>query len=851
MRSFDLEQLKSDCLNPKGADGTLLIHNGVELHFKSLQELDNYIVDLTTRMCVERKNNVELIKPDYYEVQHDIPALIDIVAKIKKHVADFLESKEGGKNLTESRCNQIIECCKSIIEKAIEYRINIESMYERFLNGTIRISAVGAAGSGKSTFAKYYTGLANGIIPTHRKENEETTGTVCTLIHSDSNEVRHIASYYKRQDILDTLNYYLDVIKEKTGNRNNPKFCIVGGITKFEDFEKDFIENIGKLRTEDIPNYNNLPTDIQRGLSAFFSKTESIRGGYWYDFLDRDPCELKSNEEQQQHILMSHPTSLYLAVREVRTYVQFKKNGNIFKNFEIVDTKGIGSAAGAHSIREVCNAIDSSDAVFSIQSIQADTNFPFYNNGYLLNKYGGDKMFKNKHFMILNPYSGSDYNISLETLAKNGLIGNLAYCGSLYSHECHRNGCVRKEHDENLDCVLSCPVNEPCRKFVDLVVRNMLLRVSTMVCELDKDRICKRREDKKVLFSYINDLCELLNVEDYIYENREEVLSDKIRVLLKQVQEYVSGNNVEEESDSNKEYVDYLEQGDEITLYDIITNENAELTKREGKFTRGKNEEDEDFIKREIKKGLNDSYDTFAKHHRGTWSEREEVGYFIDDFADGLNKRIARALVKLNRQKELDPKVREEISNEIWRIMCLDEIFPETKGEWRGELIRKQNKVFEHLDDVFTPTLSDAQPPKPLFSPYLLLVRYFRDNNSGFELPEINEYGYTSDDKIYICKERLIDVSTELLYKLGIHKLIKEIYNSHSENCQRIALKQDLYNLVHVRTDAEECLDFYSIYSEKILTAEEQEKIKLANSWKIIKESINQILNIPLVKNID
>lgn len=183
--------------------------------------------------------------------------------------------------------------------------------------------------------------------------------------------------------------------------------------------------------------------------------------------------------------------------------------------------------------------------------------------------------------------------------------------------------------------------------------------------------------------------------------------------------------------------------------------------------------------------------------------------------------------------------------------MCLDEIFPETKGEWRGELIRKQNKVFEHLDDVFTPTLSDPQPPKPLFSPYLLLNRYFRDNNSDFELPEIDEYGYTFDDKIYICKERLIDVSTELLYKLGIHKLIKEIYNSHSKNCQRIALKQDLYNLVHVRTDAEECLDFYSIHSEKILTVEEQEKIKLANSWKIIKESINQILNIPLVKNID
>lgn len=850
MKNFDLQQLMSDCLNPQNDNGTPMEHDGKILRFNNLQELDNYIASLTTKMCEERKRNVELVESDYIEVKRDIPILIENVCRIKEHVTGFLRSEDIGKNLTDDKCKRIIKCCESIIKKAIEYKLNIETIYDRFRNGTIRISAVGEAGQGKSTFAKYYTGLANGVIPTHKKENEETTGTVCTLIHTDSDKIKHVASYYTRQEILDTLNYYLDEIKEVTGNRDNPNFRIAG-VTKFVDFDKDFVENIGKLRIDDIPNSSKLTIDLQKGIEAFFAPTQSIRGGYWYNFLEKKPHELSSNEEQQQHILMTDPTSLYLAVKEVKTYIRFPQNGEIFKNFEIVDTKGIGSAAGAHAIREVCSAIDSSDAVFSIQAIQSAVNFPFYNNRYLISKYGGDAMFKNKHFMILNPYSGSDYNIALKALEKSGLAGNYAYCGSLYAKECHRSACVKTEHDENMDCILSCPVNAKCRDFVDLVVRNMLLRVSTMVYDLDKDRITKRRKDKNKLFESIEFLSkELLSIDDYTYKNRDDVLLNKIREFLKKIQDYVSVMNANEGEDLDKEYVDYLEQGTEITLYDIITSEGGELQKGEKKFTKNRSEDEETFIKREIKEGLNDSYDTFAKHYKDrAWSEREEVGSFIDDFGDGLSKRIARVLLKLNTQKELEPKVREEISNEIWRIMGLDIIFPESQGQWRGELIRTRNKVFEHLDDVFAPTLADAQQPKSLFTPYLLLCKYFNRNISDIDLPDVDEHGYTSDNKKYINKERLIDISTEMLYGLRIHDLVKKIYNSHSENCQRVALKKNLESLVHVKDDAEECLEFYSMYSSYILTAEEQEKIKLATSWKAIKDLNKQIQVIPFVQN--
>lgn len=845
MKSFDFSQLKMDCLNPVCIDGSALEHKGKALHFHNISELDEYISTLTAEMCQARKDNVKLIEPDYQEVQQSIPELIAWAESIKKHTLLFLDSSESSKNLTNDKCRRILEYCDAIIEKAKEYKLNIETMYERFCNGTIRISAVGAAGQGKSTFSKYYTGLANGVIPTHKKENEETTGTVCTLIHTESDDIKHIASYYTQQDILDTLNYYLEAIKGATKNNNFRLF----GLSKFEDFEKDFIPNIGKLNLDDIPEAAST-TDLRCGLEAFFAPTQEIRGGYWYSFLGKKPHELKSNQEQQQHILMSDPTSLYLAVKEVKTYIRFPNNGNIFQNFEIVDTKGVGSAAGSHVIREVCSAIDSSDAVFSIQAIQSDTNFPFYNHKHLLERYGGDKMFKDKHFMILNPYSGSDVSIALKTIKNSKLAGNYAYCGSLYEKGCHRSECVKQEHDSNMDCILTCPVNSSCKTFVDYVVRNMLLRVSTMVYELDKDRIDKRRNDRIELATSINNLStELMNTDDYIYKSREDVVENIVRGFLKQTHRYIMDIPVSDEENADKEYVQYVEEGNEITLYDIITSETGELRKSDKRFMRSNNEDVDDFIRREIREGLKDSYETFARHFIDKqWIEEEQSGGFIEDFGDGLSKRIARVMSKLNTQKELDPKVREEISSEIWSKLNLNVIFPETNGHWQGKLLR-DSKLFGDLDGVFAPRLADDQAPKPLFTPYLMLYKYFKGGNSEFDLPEIeDEVGRVKGNQ-YLKKERLIDVAVEILYKIGIHKLIENIYNSHSERNQRKRIKEALSGLVGVQYGYDDCKDFYSMYSELILSDEEIAKINLATSWQSIKDINKKIQTSPFVHN--
>ncbi|MBR3830416.1 MAG: hypothetical protein IKJ52_04095 [Muribaculaceae bacterium] len=838
MKSLDIEELKRDCLNPKDENGEpLMDNNGKPLSFASEEELKKHIVKITREMCQKRKDNISLVEKDYDEMKEVLPELRKSLEKVKEKANIYKASSVEDKNLDNSTCDKILELCESICLTLNDYEKNIETMYNRFKNGTIRISSVGAAGSGKSTFARYYTGLVD-EIPTHKQLNTETTGTVCINICTNSNEVKYIATYYTKQDILETLNYYLDEIR-----RYNPGFRLFG-IEKFEDFEKDFVSNIGKFERDRMPDIGRLTTPIGNGLETFFKQYDSIRGGYWYNFLGKEESELKSSAEQQQHILMTDPTSLYLAVKEVKTYIKFKKNADIFENFEIVDTKGIGSAAGAHAIREVCSAIDSSDAVFSIQPIQTDTNYPFYNNEFLLSKYGGDKMFKKKHFMILNLYSGANCETALKTLKINGLSGEFAYCGSLYDKECHRDGCVKPEHTDNLSCILTCSTNEQCRKFVDLVVRNMLLRVSTMISELDNDRIKKRLDDKKIIAKKLKDLLVLIGDNSYTYKGPDDVLLNIIRGFVVDTSSYITANIVglEKEKDHNKSYIEYLEDNNKITLYDIITGKSSEKSQKIDK------NDEESTIKNEIKSALDSSYKELFNYFTSDKNHLmgEHIGRYIEDFASCLHDRLISALISLSKQQELEPEVRKDISSKIWKLFRLDKINgPGSEENW--EKYKGENEFFKELYEIFNPILSNYTEFPKLYELYELLRGYFLDNDCESELEDDYE-----DKEGNICikaeinETRLKEVATNLIYKSKVHETIADIYNSHSVKKQREELLKKIDK--RIKGDdiiATRCLDFYRKYSDIILTEEEQSKIKLADTWSelsSIKGDINTVI---------
>lgn len=55
MESLNFEQLVKDCLNPRNLDGTPLEQDKRVIQFSNINELDEYISTLTTRMCKKRK----------------------------------------------------------------------------------------------------------------------------------------------------------------------------------------------------------------------------------------------------------------------------------------------------------------------------------------------------------------------------------------------------------------------------------------------------------------------------------------------------------------------------------------------------------------------------------------------------------------------------------------------------------------------------------------------------------------------------------------------------------------------------------------------------------------------------
>lgn len=852
MKSLNLDELKRDCLNPKDENGNPLMYNGEALTFKSEAELEERIVTITSEMCQKRKYNISLVEKDYTEMKTVLPKLKNFLEKVKEKANIYKASSIKDKNLDNGTCDEILKLCDSIISTLNDYEKNIETMYTRFKNGTIRISAVGNAGQGKSTFAKYYTGLKDGRISTHKKENEETTGAVTTLINTNNNKDKdpnsekdqYIVTYYTKKDILTTLNYYLKEIRDKL---NNQQITILG-VSNFEDFDRDFIQKRGSDPFQGIST-DNLSILIINGLRAFYSTDiEKYGERYWYEYLDNKEAVLGTIEEQQKHILMTDKSNLYLAVKEVKMYVKFEENENIFTNFEIVDTKGAGSAAGAHADKEIYDSIDSSDAVFSIQTVNVDTKFNFY-DVFLRNRYHDDKIFKTKHFIVLNPYPDNDIKKAIENLKDIGLA-NILYCGALYSSNCPKRKCKSEDYDENFDCILKCNVQKEEREFVKYTVRNMLLRISAMVSELDKDRIKKRVDDKKIIADKLTELVSLIGDNPYIYEGLDDVLKYIISGFIKEAKVYVDEElkKIKEPNQENN-YVKYLREGKEITLYDIITNSQSDLKKANPKYseiqTANKSNE-ENIVKNEIKHALELSFDNMLSELKKiNFSEDECVGQYIDEFAMGLHKRLNTALVKLREQKELEPEVRKEISSVMWRLFKLDQINPSIEeGSWK--YYENGSAIFELLYDTFEPKKSNDIRPEPLYEPYKILYDYFcyipSSSSKDYQLPNLDE-----KESVKVNKNRLKEVATDVVFDSRIHEKIAEIYNSHSLMQQRKNLLTSLKDTLRgVNINANSCLNFYKMYSDKILTEDERNKIELAKAWTEldgVKNEINDLIS--------
>ena len=506
MKTLTYQELLADCLKPTDANNNpFLDAQSNQISFQDLEELKSYVVNLSSTICENRRSKKDDIKKCQKIISTE-------AAKLRKSIKTFIEdipSFCGGlaNTVSESEKNRIINECTEILDALDVYESNISILCDRFEHGKIRISSIGQARQGKSTFTQLYTGLDNELIPTNEGD-KDTTGTVCVLQHTETETMSYRIEYYKEQEVLDTLNYYIKQIRDAKKDSQ----WKLGGIYEFTSINQ-LIPLIGKFEVnkidENCESGKTVGAKILSGLSPYF-KTP-IGDIKWYNCLTGKQAPVSSLEEVRKHMLMYDPSLLYLATKRIDILCRFPKNGQLFQHFEVVDTKGGGTKAGLAVNNEILSSIQNSDAVFSVCLLENSTDYGIYED-LLRPNYKNDEVFMQKHFVILNPREGTTLDNGRNIMSNYNLC-NIAYGNSL--------------------------VDDKAESFSDLVVANMLLRIATLVDKFDKDRIKKCNEAQCIINKRINSLCSLVSgFEPFLFDEKS-ALSYKVIEFVKNAREYI------------------------------------------------------------------------------------------------------------------------------------------------------------------------------------------------------------------------------------------------------------------------------------------------------------------------
>ncbi|MBO5628916.1 MAG: hypothetical protein J5965_07530 [Aeriscardovia sp.] len=560
-------------------------------------------------------------------------------------------------------------------------------------------------------------------------------------------------------------------------------------------------------------------TKILSGLKPYFQEPKgNIK---WFDCLTGIKKPAESLEEVQRHMLMYDPSLLYLATKRIDIWCQFKKNGQLFKNFEVVDTKGGGTKAGLAVNNEILSSIQNSDAVFSICLLENSTDYGIYED-LLRPKYKNDEIFMQKHFAILNPREGTDMANGREMMASFNLC-NIAYGNSL--------------------------VDGNAKDFSELVIANMLLRIATLVDNFDKDRIEKCNQAQLTINGCIDDLCSRMeNIKPFFFDEKKAIL-EKVLDFIKEARGYVDGLMKEEATQtSKKEYKDYYVE--RATLYELITDDRAvididTISKDPNKPKIDENKTEDDLIQDEIRKAINEVYNNLIP---SVSINEEHVGQYIEEKLVLLNKRIARSVNRLSKQKEIGVQKRQEFFDKLWKIFKLDIIFQEE--QWKDTLV-KSCSFFEALNEVNVPMMDSPLSGKDIAHPYNVLRNYFKGDQTVKDNPVYNiqeKFEYGVGDEAYINDDRLKFFLTKEIFRSKVHELIVKKYNQSFDVvptlCKgvRKILTGDILN-------ANECYPFYAIHNV-ILDGNDRDKIELSKKWdELIKAKMSiKRLNISNIK---
>lgn len=563
----------------------------------------------TSTIQAEVKKNASEIRIRRIGKAKELEASFVKIAQEKQSISSMLEqTQEALSKLAVSSQNKetlnrlIIE-----LENAYsQYEYITRNLAKRFQNAKIRVIAFGPKSQGKSSFIKSFTKLPDEIVPTKPNGNKDKTGTTCIYLHKQGVPVDNPEIYvvFRRpEEILSIVNNSLSFL-----SKAGLKICGKSFFSTWSELKEVFDRSDDeKQRIFDV--ISSLTQDTKSSIPGFIAHRETlekifqpkadyseINGDINSDYFDKEKGKkISMSEFPMYNDMQYNGLKRFPIVSEIHIFADLKRD-NMFENIEICDTKGFSIEAGGSAWEEeVYSEISICDAAFSIRmdgnQSTGDSFGEFYQkiNDEKANHPDKFKDLSLKHYIIVNPFSGSDPEEIIEDCKK---ISSYEIAQSIYI------GALLDKAKYGSD-ILSL------QKFVDFVVYNMIKKIVINTNLTDKNLETALEGKKKVIEVKMAEIRQLLeginkglpekelNWDDVIInslfkrkrdvENDIEKYAQSEKIILpttkakednKMDSPQNANGNMWDDDDEDESYMNDTSSDSNLSEEDISTNEN-------------------------------------------------------------------------------------------------------------------------------------------------------------------------------------------------------------------------------------------------------------------------------------
>lgn len=786
-----------------------VFYNELIANLTDIQSIEHNISEKAQEICARREKYAEYLEGQLVELKRYQTSMNSTLGNLHSSSSSMVGID---KEAITSKCNAIKKDLADHIER-------VEKLCIRFKNKRIRIVSFGPKTQGKSVFTQLYTRLDDSIVAVKPDGNGiDKTGAINVIKHDGTLTSPRIIVHFKtQQEVVDKINSYISLLPQGVQ------------ISTFRSFQDVLIaKNNNSIITKLSAYHGTQPiaASCKAGLESFFASNRNISeagAGEKEITVDQMPIynDMQYNgQEGQRYAIVD--------------YIEILTNlGNDFyKYFEIGDTKGSSIDAGGNVADiEIFEAIDNSDAAFSISRVGSGQNNGEYITTNLFTHYQEDiGNLHDKLFIILNMEKGSlDKGLQLI----NSVVGNIEV---QHMAEQIYTGCLCKrpigiEYDER--DVEQLPENafiDP-EKFVRAMLLDMLNKIVTNTKRNDDGLIDKASRSTETINFKINELKSLVNGCDVPCEESEdgliiEVIKELRDKTYNQInlhcnsennhsnnhnhisshvgtrrrgfnfgqEQHQSENVVEPTNQEEISYtieqpgiIDYEEQykklrSEKMSIFKLLTGENRTTRGKENQSVKDEIEESVRYIYTQHGHPrpcvVDEITDKVISRPSGNTSDS---GRFIECVSMMYSSRIKENFnKKLTPQNEIQFKDEaDELFRMLWKGLKLDSFTG--WGEYSHDKFSEKSILNEQLGELlelYKDAYEATTDPISLFTPYDTLLEYF------------NRY-ISKERKSVKHKETDIVIDDEILVKtlvdlIRIHNIPKMIVEKATDKKRRV-----------------------------------------------------------------